>query len=395
MWGTVVLALVMMGILTYMCYRQSNNEYHNADAAETASFGFYSPKSNKTVFRVFFWILVVIDVIMLLLIFFLCDRIKLSITILKLVSIILAKSLTLIVFQVITYICLFAFWAYVIAIAILLYGAGTPVQVYSEEKEVNEIVYQYDKNIQYATIYHFIGFIWISLFILDFSVLVIAGVFSSRYFTREGEDPEPSAVWESFKRSLRYHIGSIAFGSFLITLCKLIRIVLEYLDEKTKNSTNSCVRFVIKCLKCYMWCLEKFLKFLNRRAYVLIAIRGKSFFQSCKDAFSLIMRNIIRVTITNWVGDFALFLGKIFISFGVTALALYVFGSKIENITFPIIPAIVVFLMSFIVAGAFTSLYEIGIDSVFVSYMVDEEMNDGTPGREMFASDDIKNSLKK
>ncbi|GCC43816.1 hypothetical protein chiPu_0027719, partial [Chiloscyllium punctatum] len=45
---------------------------------------------------------------------------------------------------------------------------------------------------------------------------------------------------------------------------------------------------------CCFWCLEKFIKFLNRNAYIMIAVYGKNFCVSAKNAFKLLMRNVVR-----------------------------------------------------------------------------------------------------
>lgn len=37
------------------------------------------------------------------------------------------------------------------------------------------------------------------------------------------------------------------------------------------------------------------MKFLNRNAYIMCAIHGKNFCSSAKDAFNLLMRNVLRV----------------------------------------------------------------------------------------------------
>lgn len=38
--------------------------------------------------------------------------------------------------------------------------------------------------------------------------------------------------------SLRYHLGSVALGSFIIAIVQFIRLVLEYIDRKTKQQQN-------------------------------------------------------------------------------------------------------------------------------------------------------------
>lgn len=34
---------------------------------------------------------------------------------------------------------------------------------------------------------------------------------------------------------------------------------------------NACARFLVCCLKCCFWCLEKFIKFINRNAYIMVS----------------------------------------------------------------------------------------------------------------------------
>ena len=49
---------------------------------------------------------------------------------------------------------------------------------------------------------------------------------------------------------VRYHTGSVAFGSFLIALVTLIRMLLEYVDQKLKEQKQSdMAKFVLKCVK--------------------------------------------------------------------------------------------------------------------------------------------------
>ena len=44
----------------------------------------------------------------------------------------------------------------------------------------------------------------------------------------------------------RYHLGSLAFGSFIIAVVQMIRIILEYIDHKLKGSENQVAKFFLK-----------------------------------------------------------------------------------------------------------------------------------------------------
>lgn len=40
------------------------------------------------------------------------------------------------------------------------------------------------------------------------------------------------------------------------------------------GSHNACARYLLCCLKCCFWCLENFIKFINRNAYIMVSSRA-------------------------------------------------------------------------------------------------------------------------
>ena len=43
---------------------------------------------------------------------------------------------------------------------------------------------------------------------------------------------------------------------------------------KIKGFDNDVIRCFRKCCTCCLWCLEKFMKFVNRNIYIMTAIKG-------------------------------------------------------------------------------------------------------------------------
>lgn len=54
------------------------------------------------------------------------------------------------------------------------------------------------------------------------------------------------AVGSSVGTAVRYHLGTIAFGSLIVSIVSVIRLVLEWFQGKTKKDKNSCANFVTK-----------------------------------------------------------------------------------------------------------------------------------------------------
>ena len=114
----------------------------------------------------------------------------------------------------------------------------------------------------------------------------------------------------------------------IIAIIKMIRKVVQFIEDKLKEKGADIfpVKVVMCLCKCCLWCLEKFMKFINRNAYILTAIKGTNFCKSAKDAFSLITRNCVRVAVIDNVTDFLLFLGKLVVTITMALLAFTYFS---------------------------------------------------------------------
>lgn len=77
-----------------------------------------------------------------------------------------------------------------------------------------------------------------------------------------------------------YHLGSVAFGSFCIAVITMIRIVFEYLAKKYEavaGKDNPIYKAVACCMRCILWCLDTYVKFITKNAFVQIALNSMGF----------------------------------------------------------------------------------------------------------------------
>ncbi|KAJ1161041.1 hypothetical protein NDU88_001529 [Pleurodeles waltl] len=261
----------------------------------------------------------------------------------------------------------------------------------------------YHKYLIFFQIFNAFMFLWLVNFVIGLGQVTLAGAFSSYYWVINKRDDMPAfPIFSSMGRALRYHTGSLAFGSLILAIVQLIRVLLEYLDHQLRGSDNKFARFLLCCLKCCFWCLEKFIKFLNRNAYIMIAIYGTNFCTSARNAFSLLMRNIIRVAVLDKVTDFLLFLGKLLVVGCVGILAFFFFTNRINLIkdtapplNYYWIPIMTVILGSYLIAHGFFSVYGMCVDTLFLCFLEDLERNDGSADRPYFMSADLKKLLNK
>uniref|UniRef100_A0A8C5KBX8 Choline transporter-like protein n=1 Tax=Jaculus jaculus TaxID=51337 RepID=A0A8C5KBX8_JACJA len=246
-------------------------------------------------------------------------------------------------------------------------------------------------------------FFWLANFVLALGQVTLAGAFASYYWALRKPDDLPAfPLFSAFGRALRYHTGSLAFGALILAIVQIIRVMLEYLDQRLKAAENKFAKFLMTCLKCCFWCLEKFIKFLNRNAYIMIAIYGTNFCTSARNAFFLLMRNIIRVAVLDKVTDFLFLLGKLLIVGSVGILAFFFFTHRIRIVqdtapplNYYWVPILTVIIGSYLIAHGFFSVYGMCVDTLFLCFCEDLERNDGSQERPYFMSPELRDILLK
>ncbi len=92
----------------------------------------------------------------------------------------------------------------------------------------------------------------------------------------------------------RFHSGSLAFGALIIAIIQMIRIILAYIQSKLKkNKESKIAHAILTCMQCLFYLLEKIFKYINRHAYIEIAIYGYDFCTGACKAVKLILRNVL------------------------------------------------------------------------------------------------------
>uniref|UniRef100_A0A4W5NW77 Choline transporter-like protein n=1 Tax=Hucho hucho TaxID=62062 RepID=A0A4W5NW77_9TELE len=255
------------------------------------------------------------------------------------------------------------------------------------------------RNLFNLQIYNVVAFLWCINFVIALGQCTLAGAFASYYWAFSKPSDIPTfPLSQAFIRTLRYHVGSLAFGALILTLIQVVRIILEYLDHKTRAAQNPCARFLMCCLKCCFWCLEKFIKFLNRNAYIMIAVYGKNFCVSAKNAFMLLMRNIVRcITYLNeWnLYPILLFSGVLAFFFFSGRIRLPGSNFRTEMLNYYWMPIIVVVVGAYLIAHGFFSVYNMCVDTLFLCFLEDLERHDGTMQKPYYMSKNLMKILNK
>ncbi|XP_015746412.1 choline transporter-like protein 4 [Python bivittatus] len=434
-----VIAITAYGI--YHCYMEydvlNKKEATIQTIGFTTDFSLYG--SVKETWLAAFIVLCVVEGILLLSVLFLRKRIFIAIALIQEASRAIGYMMSTLAYPLLTFILLVICLAYWAMTALYLSTSGEPLyriaptnqsapgcEKYSGNESCSPLDFNvssglpcrtecifykynneglYQRNIFNLQIYNVVGFLWCVNFVIALGQCVLAGAFASYYWAfNKPQDIPACALISAFLRTLRYHIGSLAFGALILTIVQLIRMILQYLDHKLKDSNNKVARCILCCLKCCFWCLEKFIKFLNRNAYIMIAIYGKNFCVSAKNAFKLLMRNAVRVVVLDKITDLLLLFGKLLVVGGIGTLSFFFFTGRIpiDDTRFrsPVLnyywlPILTVVVGTYLIAQGFFSVYNMCVDTLFLCFLEDLERNDGSQEKPYYMSKSLMKILNK
>lgn len=368
----------------------------------------------------------ILFVIFLLVLIALFSRIRIAIALIKEGSRAIGNIFSTLLWPIIPFVLHILVIVYWLAVAVCLFAISRSNDLKLNESSTDEVTSLVEKiacanetgsvkscyvvqNMEtytlYLQIFAVFVFFWMVNFVTALGQLTLAGTFASYYWSfNKPKDIPTLPLLRSFYRCFRYHLGSLAFGSLIIAIVQMIRLFLEYVDNKLKDVDNPVAKFMMKCLKCCFWCLEKFLRFLNKNAYIMIAVHGKNFCVSAKDAFMLILRNVARTVVIDKATDFVLLMSRLVIVCGIGVASYFVFTKKlpvstlndtISGLNFYVVPIVVIIIGAYIITDCFFSVYEMAVDTLFLCFLEDLEKNDGSAEKPYFMNKNLMKILGK
>nr|XP_013012429.1 choline transporter-like protein 4 isoform X1 [Cavia porcellus] len=444
--GPVVLVLIvaLLAVLAYGIYHcweqyrwlRDNGAPSLSEVGFTTNLSAY--QSVKETWLAALIILAVLEGILLLLLIFLRQRIRIAIALLTEASRAVGHMMSTMFYPLVTFVLLVICIAYWVTTALYLATSGQPQYVYwapntsapgCETAPVNQTcdpmeqsrnhscrglmcvfqdyssTGQVQRTLFNLQIYGVLGLFWTVNWVLALGQCVLAGSFASFYWAfHKPQDIPTFPLTAAFIRTLRYHTGSLAFGALILSLVQIARMVLEYIDHKLRGAENALARCIMCCFKCCLWCLEKFIKFLNRNAYIMIAIYGKNFCVSAKNAFMLLMRNVLRVVVLDKITDLLLFFGKLLVVGGVGVLSFFFFSGRIKGLgkdfenptlNYYWLPIMTSIVGAYVIASGFFSVFGMCVDTLFLCFLEDLERNDGSRERPYYMSKSLLKILGK
>ena len=348
----------------------------------------------ETAMNALFWVFLILAIAWLIFIIAMCNKIRLAVALIQVTAKYLNSTCCIIFVPFLFFLIIIIWMAYWIILSIFIYATGE----FSENSKVIAS-FDWDASIRYSWWFHLLSLFYVTAVISAYAQFVYSSSACIWYFTSE-KGTEDNIIKKSFKRGIRYHFGSLAFGALIIAIVRFIMVWLESIKKRVestagKTSESKCFKCIISCLQCCIGCIGKYMEFINKHAYIQIALKGDSFCTAAWEGFALVVRNLGRFSALAAIGSLFTTIGTIFISVSSAIIGYFLitevpyFSEKLNSCILPV----VVFLIIGLVMGLVTmSIFGISGDALMHSFLLDEELNKGQakafPDLQKFMSDE-------
>ncbi|KAF9075425.1 plasma-membrane choline transporter-domain-containing protein [Rhodocollybia butyracea] len=225
------------------------------------------------------------------------------------------------------------------------------------------------------------SYLWTSQVIGNVALATLAGgPYGTWYYfgpKEMGEMPKHPTL-SAFARASTMSLGSIAFGSLIVTLLELLRMVLNAAQSMARADGSPVEACLWCCASCFIDCIESAIRYFNRYAYIEIALYGKTYLGAAKSTWrlfkdrgidALVNDSLVGMTLT-W-GAYAV--GMLSSLFGYLYLRLtHPAYNASGQYTAPVI--LFAFLIGLMCSLTLSSAIEAGVSTIFVGLGEDPQV---------------------
>ncbi|KAF9784470.1 plasma-membrane choline transporter-domain-containing protein [Thelephora terrestris] len=198
------------------------------------------------------------------------------------------------------------------------------------------------------------------------------------YFGPKGQGMPDKPTRKAFVRASTSSLGSIAFGSLVVAIFDVIRLMLSALRQASVDNQNPIAAVFACCAECFFGCIQSMIQYFNRYAYIEIALYGKPYIPAARDTWrlfrdrgidALVNDSLIGITMT-WgayiVGMISSLFGYLYLKYTHPAY------NDQGQYTAPVI--LLAFLIGIQCSLTLTSAIEAGVSTIFVGLAEDPQV---------------------
>lgn len=244
--------------------------------------------------------------------------------------------------------------------------------------------------ITWQSFYAIFMFLWNNAFLLAIGQTIVAGAVCVWFFAPHDEKRKKASVCAASKTVFRYHLGSLAFGSFILAVVQFLRFLAYYFEKQAQAQKNKIGQIIAKVVGWFLWCMEKSVNFLNKMAYIQVALMGTNFCTSAWNALRLIMRMPFMIAFVKFLSSFVHLIGCAFITISTAVLGYFIVSGLYPDVSV-VVPVLMYAAIGYLVGQLMMNVFVPAVDTSLQCMWAAKEMDCDTSA---FAPKPMANRLK-
>ncbi|KAI5449166.1 putative choline transporter, variant 2 [Naganishia albida] len=174
------------------------------------------------------------------------------------------------------------------------------------------------------------AYIWVSQVIANVILATLAGgVYGGWYYSGPRDTANKAGVpaqanLKAFIRATTSSLGSIAFGSLIVTVLEVLRTIMQVVAQNEQAQGDIVGTILACCATCCISCLSWMVQYFNKYAYIEIALYGKPYIPAAKDTWNLLRKRGIDALVNDSLVGIVLTTGAYIVGL-LTALFAYLY----------------------------------------------------------------------
>jgi hypothetical protein len=267
-------------------------------------------------------------------------------------------------------------------------NAVTGTEVYGLRRS-----FEYEENTQYMIFYYIFGIFWVMELANALGQYTLSHNVVRWYYTPKDDKGNKAHNWfgllVGFGTGCTVHLGSLALGSFCIAVFRVARLICWAIEKQAQHEGNVVLKILARVIGCCLDCFRKFFEFMNKNAYIDIAITSNNFCGAGRDVMGFLATQGATIAILN--GACTIFsIGGMMLISGLTSYGTYMAAIKADrwaddssphHVQSPRFVAIVTFIFGLFIAAAFMVIFDHTADTLLYTYCYNKNKGHNTVGK--------------
>ncbi|KAI9249441.1 plasma-membrane choline transporter-domain-containing protein [Phascolomyces articulosus] len=222
-------------------------------------------------------------------------------------------------------------------------------------------------NAYFLAVFYIFVYLWTAAILSNMQRFALSAVTAQWYFHRhEPAKSHQDKAWKNaLVRAASTSLGTIAFGSLILSIVQGLQIVTQYIRKNFKRTWP-----LMSIISLILGYIEALVSQINHYTISLAGITGESFYNSAKSSTKIFRRNLLSGLLGDLLTKSILYIGSLVVALS-SGFAVYIFATHNLRSSHGFIVGVLATIVPLYVSRFFSYTMMSIVDATFLCYAID------------------------